>query len=215
MVSRCLADPGSQQGLVRKDVTFGQDQGLFSLPALHLACSNLVAYAVLLSPVLRQLFNFSFESFSLYTENQVPPVHQFFISVESCRVKSSSSELFILVINLRVYIEKFAVPWCTLIPLFVTWSHSCQLRHRGVILGFLQHKFKSFPPCRTISLCWRWEQGEAKHPGSCSASVLLSSGIAFLSQAFFNENKLVNNMEMLNLLTLMLLPANVAPFQCF
>lgn len=55
---------------MRKDVTFGQDEGLFSLPALHLVPSNLVAYAVLLSPVLRQLLSFSFESFSLSTENQ-------------------------------------------------------------------------------------------------------------------------------------------------
>lgn len=70
MISWCLADPGSQQGLVRKDVTFGQDEGLFSLPALHLVPSNLVTYAVLLSPVLRQLLSFSFESFSLSTENQ-------------------------------------------------------------------------------------------------------------------------------------------------
>lgn len=122
MISRCFADPDNQQGLVRKDVTFGQDQGLLSLPALHLARSNLVAYAVLLSPTLRQLLNSSFENFSLYTENQVPSVHKFFISVESCRVKSSSSELFIFVINFQVYIEKFAVCWCTLIPLVVTWQ---------------------------------------------------------------------------------------------
>lgn len=142
MISRGLAEPGSQQGLVGKDVTFGQDEGVFSLPALHLVHSNLVPYAVLLSPVLRQLLNFSFESFSLYTKSG-PPVHQFFISVESCRVKLSSSLLFILVLNLQVCIEKLAVHWCTLIfPYLLCGKHGCQLRHKGVTLGFLQNKSK-------------------------------------------------------------------------